>query len=65
MANELPKIQGTLVGVDGNAFSLMGAFKRDARKAGWPQSEIDKVLEKAMSGNYDNLIATLDDCYEG
>ena len=58
------KISGTLVGVDGNAFSLMGAFKRDAKRAGWPADEIDKVLEKAMSGNYDNLIATLAACYE-
>lgn len=59
-----PKISGTLVGVDGNAFALMGAFQRDARRAGWLKAEIDKILETAMSGNYDQLVATLAECYE-
>ena len=48
-----------LVGLDGNAFSLMGAFKRQARKEGWTPNEIDGVLKDCMGGDYDHLLATL------
>jgi len=50
-----------LVGTDGNAFALMGTFQRAARKEGWTQEEIKVVLDKAMSGDYDNLVCTLAD----
>lgn len=36
-----------LVGVDGNAYAVMGAFSRQARREGWTQEEIDLVLEEA------------------
>lgn len=42
-----------------NAFSLMGAFKRAARKQGWNQAEIETVLKEAKSGDYNHLLATL------
>ena len=58
MAN---KVKLTLVGIDGNAFALMGAFKRAARKQGWTADEVQVVLDKCMSGNYDNLLCTLMD----
>lgn len=48
-----------LVGQDGNAFSLMGAFKRAARKQGWLDWEIEKVITICMSSDYNNLLATL------
>jgi hypothetical protein len=48
-----------LVGLDGNAFSLMGAFQRQARREGWDKEEIDEVLNECMSGNYNHLVATL------
>ena len=50
-----------LVGLDGNAFSLMGAFKREARKQGWVKEDIDKVMEECQSGDYNHLLATLSD----
>jgi hypothetical protein len=53
------RIKLNLVGLDGNAFSIMGAFKRQARKEGWTDEEIRKVLEKAMSGDYNHLLATI------
>ena len=53
-------VKGSLVGVDGNAFSLMGYFKRNATRQGWSKEDIDLVLTKAKSGDYDNLIVTLD-----
>jgi hypothetical protein len=56
MAN---KVKLTLVGLDGNAYSLMGAFQRAARKQGWTADEIKVVLDKCTSGDYDNLLCTL------
>lgn len=49
----------TLVGVDGNAFSIMGHFKRNARRNGWSKEEIDFVLEEAKSDSYDHLVGVI------
>ena len=38
-----------LVGVNGNAFMIMGVFKRQAKHEGWSQEEIDLVLDEAKS----------------
>ena len=54
------KVIGSLVGVDGNAFMLMGHFSRLAIRQGWTEEEIDKVLNEAMSGDYDHLIQTIE-----
>ena len=48
-----------LVGLDGNAFSLMGAFQKEARKQGWTMKEIKKVLDECMKGSYDDLLMVL------
>jgi len=48
-----------LVGVNGNAFMIMGVFRRQAQKEGWSKDEIDAVLKEAKSGNYDHLLATI------
>jgi hypothetical protein len=53
------KIKLKLVGLDGNAFSVMGAFSRQARKEGWTTEEIDTVLKEAMSSDYRHLLATI------
>lgn len=53
------KVSLNLVGLDGNAFALMGAFQSRARKEGWDQDEISYVIEKCMSGDYDNLLCVL------
>ncbi len=37
----------------------MGRFKRAAERAGWPDAEIKKVLDDAMSSDYDHLLATI------
>lgn len=49
----------SLVGVNGNAFSIMGAFKRRARAEGWTDEEIKVVCDEAMDGDYDHLLATI------
>ena len=50
---------GTLVGVDGNAYSLMGYTQGQLREAGWSRADIEVVLDQAMSGDYNNLIRVL------
>ena len=53
------KVTLELVGLDGNAFSLMGAFQRQAKREGWSKTEIDEILEECRSGDYDHLLYTL------
>lgn len=60
METELPKVKCRLVGEDGNAYSILGRFNNAARKAGWPKEEITKVMNEAMSGDYNHLLATID-----
>jgi hypothetical protein len=57
----MKKVKLKLTGLDGNAFAVMGAFQRQARSEGWSQSEIKDVLDKAMAGDYSNLISTIAD----
>tara|TARA_R110002060_G_scaffold5052_2_gene7895 strand:- start:944 stop:1165 length:222 start_codon:yes stop_codon:yes gene_type:complete len=58
------KGSGTLVGVDGHAFSLIAYTERKLYKAGWTKGDISTVRKVAMSGNYNALICTLDACLE-
>ena len=53
------KIKLNLVGLDGNAFFLLGAFQRQARREGWTTEEISEVINKAQSGDYNNLLCVL------
>ena len=49
-----------LVGVNGNAFMIMGVFKRQAKKEGWTPEEIKQVIDEAKSGDYVHLLATIE-----
>lgn len=53
------KVKMHLVGLDDNAFFLMGAFKRKAERQGWSKKEIDSVLDECMKGDYNHLLVTL------
>lgn len=53
------RVKLKLVGLDGNAFSLMGAFQQKARREGWNQEEINKVLDECTKGDYNHLLQTL------
>lgn len=57
-----------LVGVDGNAFSVMGYVVRAMKECRMSKEEQNAYKEKAMSGSYDNLLAvsldTLEKCNE-
>lgn len=48
-----------LVGLDGNAFALMGAFSKEAKRQGWDSEEIQAVIDECKSGDYDHLLFTL------
>lgn len=53
------KVKMELVGLDGNAFFLMGSFQKNARRQGWSSDEIKKVLDECTKGDYDHLLRTL------
>ncbi len=53
------KITLNLEGMDGNAFAIMGAFSKQARKEGWSKEEINEVLTEAKKSDYDHLLQTI------
>ena len=53
------KVTLKLDGMDGNAFAIMGNFRRQALREGWSQSEVDVVLKDAMSDDYDHLLSVI------
>ncbi len=55
----MKKVKMTLQGLDGNAFVLMGAFSKNARRQGWTKEEVDAVIAQCTSGDYDNLLQVL------
>ena len=48
-----------LVGINGNAFAILGAFGKAAREQGWTPGEIEAVRDEARSGDYNHLLATI------
>jgi len=55
----MKKVTLQLVGIDGNAFAILGAFRRQAAKEGWAPEEIKEVLDEATSSDYDHLLQTI------
>lgn len=57
-----------LVGVNGNAFSVMAYVSNAMRKVGYNPSDIAEYQKKATSGNYDMLLCLsvemIDNCNE-
>ena len=58
----------TLVGVDGNAYAIMGYTQRAMRQTGFSKDEIDQMLDEAKESDYYHLIAVcngwIDKCNE-
>lgn len=46
-----------LLGVDNNAFAIMGTVTRGLKRAGNSQEIIDRYQKLAMDGDYDHLLA--------
>ena len=59
MSEQKQMVNLDLAGVDGNAFSIMGAFSKQARREGWSKEAIDKVIAEATAGDYDHLLQTI------
>lgn len=55
----MAKIEMRFIGEDGNAFAILGRFRRAAVKAGLPKERIDAIVSEAMSGDYNHLLARI------
>lgn len=53
-----PEIYVQLVGLNSNAFSILGRCLEAMRRAKLSQEERDAFYKEATSGNYDHLLAT-------
>ena len=53
-----PEIHVQLVGLNGNAFSILSRYLEAMRRAKLSQEERDAFYKEATSGNYDHLIVT-------
>ena len=51
----------SLVGVDGNAFSIMAYVKTVMREAGFSKEERSAYIENCMRGDYDRLLILSDE----
>ena len=58
------KVSMELIGMDGNAFNLMGQFQKNARRQGWSKEDINSVLNECKKGDYNHLLCTLMDHVE-
>lgn len=47
-----------LLGGDGNAFVILGACRKSARRSDWSNERIEMVLAEMQEGDYDHLLAT-------
>lgn len=53
-----PDIEVPLTGQDGNAMAIMSRVARALAEAGKSADEVNTFYREAMSGDYDNVIAT-------
>lgn len=53
-----------LIGQDGNAYAIMTACRKAARKAGWTASQVERLLDEMMDGSYTHLLNTAEDYFE-
>lgn len=50
--------QADLIGINGNAYSILGTVSKGLKRAGNSKELIDQFMAEAMSGDYDNLLQT-------
>lgn len=53
-----PSIKVKLTGRDGNAFAILSAVTKALRKSGLPEDLCSAFTKEAMSGDYNNVLAT-------
>ena len=54
MSENKPTVK--LIGLDGNAWGIMGRVKNALKDAGRSSKDINIYMEQAMSGDYNNLL---------
>lgn len=59
-----PHISIELSDSDGNAFAILGRFKKALRKGGVSDQEITDLVNEATAGDYDHLLKTVFDTVE-
>jgi len=57
MYPKFPDVEVQLTGTDGNAFAVIGNVNRALRNAGHGD-QVDAFTAEAMSGDYNNVLAT-------
>lgn len=60
---ENSRIEIDLTGPEGNAFVLLGYANQWGKQLGWNKGKRDKIKEKMMQGDYDNLVNTFDEYF--
>ena len=53
-----PGITVSLIGADGNAFSILGTVRKAMRQGGVPAEQVKEYMMEATSGDYDHLLQT-------
>lgn len=53
-----PDIEVSLVGEDGNAFTILGKVQLEMRRCGVDRKEVKEFFDEATSGDYDHLLQT-------
>lgn len=53
-----PEIEVQLIGINGNAFNIIGAVKQGLKEHKVDADEIKLFTEQAMSGDYTNVLFT-------
>lgn len=55
---KFPNVDVQLSGEDGNAFMIIGRVRAALKRAGASKEQIEDYTAEAMSGDYNNVIAT-------
>ena len=58
---ETNRIEIDLTGPQGNAYYLLGLAKKWGKQLDMSENYIKEMLEKMMSGDYENLVKVFDD----
>ena len=59
MEPKFPHVEVELVGQDGNAFAVLGKVSKAMRRADVDKTDIDAMMNEAMSGDYNHLLQTV------
>lgn len=51
------KVRLSLIGIDSNAFAILGAVAKAMKRQGFTEDEIEAYKRQAKSGDHDHLVA--------